>query len=188
MVATHVDRSNGAPVEDPADRDGPGRAEEGAVPDDQAPGAGPTAGESSERRRSRTEAAAVGAAFVAAFAFVAAIFAVGLAARAVTEARDGTSNGQATAPAAGAATGAVTLADFSIEPADLTLDGPGTLTLENTGAVAHNLVVDGVASDMIDPGGTGELDLSGLAPGTYDMWCDVPGHKAAGMSGTLTIG
>lgn len=179
MVATHTDRRPGAPVPQGADRSHAATVADGA-----------RAADAAERSGSRTESAAVGAAVLAALAFVAAIFAVGLAARAVSEVRDsGSAGATADAPAASGdeAATVVGLADFSIEPAELEVDGAGVLTVRNDGAVEHNLVVDGIASDMIPPGETGELDLSGLEPGTYDMWCDVAGHQEAGMTGVITV-
>ncbi|HET6951074.1 MAG TPA: cupredoxin domain-containing protein [Acidimicrobiales bacterium] len=122
------------------------------------------------------------------FAMVVALFALGLAARAVDEARSG--GDEPAAPAGGSApsaVSAVSLADFSIDPADVTVAQGTVLDVSNDGAVVHNLAVDGVATDMLDPGAGGELDLGGLAPGTYRMICEVPGHEAAGMHGTLVV-
>lgn len=125
------------------------------------------------------------------FAIVAAVFAVGLAARAVDEHRDvaaqleaSTPSGAGTQPAAATET---SLTEFAIDPDDLRVSSGAVLDVTNEGAIVHNLSVDGVTSDMLDPGGTGQLDLSELAPGTYTMRCDVPGHEAAGMKGTLTV-
>ena len=122
------------------------------------------------------------------FAIVAAVFAVGLAARAVDEAKASNGGGtEAAQPAGGASTLEVSLKDFAIDPEDLQVDAGAVLQISNEGAVAHNLAVDGTASDMFDPGGSGTLDLGDLQPGSYTMICEVPGHEAAGMRGTLVI-
>ena len=81
------------------------------------------------------------------------------------------------------------LTEFAIEPSDLTLPaGGGVVTITNAGTVDHNLSVDGQTSEMIPAGGTAELDLTGLADGSYEMTCQVAGHADAGMKGTLTVG
>jgi uncharacterized cupredoxin-like copper-binding protein len=124
------------------------------------------------------------------FAIVAAVFAVGLAARAVDEHRNvaaQVNTSDANAPTPAASTLDVSLKEFAIDPADLRVRAGAVLDLTNEGAIVHNLSVDGVASDMLDPGGKGRLDLGELGPGTYRIRCDVPGHEAAGMKGTLTI-
>ena len=132
------------------------------------------------------ETLALGAIVGAARAFATAVFAVGLAARAVSENDGGGGGAAATASAAGAS---VDLTEFAIEPSDLTLPaGGGVVTITNAGTVDHNLSVDGQTSEMIPAGGTAELDLTGLADGSYEMTCQVAGHADAGMKGTLTVG
>jgi uncharacterized cupredoxin-like copper-binding protein len=42
------------------------------------------------------------------------------------------------------------------------------------------------AGDGIDPGGLSWTTLQ-LRPGTYEMFCNIPGHYAAGMYGTLVV-
>lgn len=96
------------------------------------------------------------------------------------------------APSAASGTGAaatldVSLRDFAIDPGDARVAAGAVLQITNDGAIQHNLAVDGAASDMLAPGSAGTLDLSELEPGTYTMICQVPGHEAAGMKGTLVI-
>ena len=38
----------------------------------------------------------------------------------------------------------------------------------------------------VTPKGTVQFKVT-LKPGTYDYFCTVPGHRAAGMSGKLTV-
>ncbi len=67
--------------------------------------------------------------------------------------------------------------------------GNVTLRLVNDGSQEHNIGVRelGLLSDNVGPGGTTELALGNLAPGTYEIFCDIPGHEESGMVDTLTI-
>ena len=69
--------------------------------------------------------------------------------------------------------------------------GNATIELDNPAPLAHDVCVE-------DPGGdelgcseivtedTTSLEVS-LEPGTYTYYCDVDGHRAGGMEGTLTV-
>lgn len=98
---------------------------------------------------------------------------------------------------AGSAAGAVQLeADPSGQLAFVqkTLSAPaGSVTVELTNAspVPHNVAVEGNGvesppSETISGGQTAELTVD-LQPGDYTFYCEVPGHEAAGMKGTLTV-
>ncbi len=83
----------------------------------------------------------------------------------------------------------VTLREFVIG-GDLTAPaGEVTLAVSNTGSTDHNIVLPGlgIESPMIGAGGTALVSLGELAPGTYEVLCDVPGHDTSGMVGVLTI-
>lgn len=62
-----------------------------------------------------------------------------------------------------------------------------TVSLPNTGAALHNFSIEelGISVD-VTPGDTGEAMINAPA-GTYKYVCNVPGHEAAGMVGTLTV-
>ena len=113
----------------------------------------------------------------------------------ILEHNGGTSTGLtggAKATAAGApapATAMVHLSEFALDPADVTVAVGGTLTVMNAGTMPHNLAVRdaALATAMIAAGGTANLNLAGLSAGTYSIFCQVPGHDAAGMHGTLHI-
>lgn len=135
-----------------------------------------------ERRDGITyEAIAVIAIAIAMVAVVLALVAMGLATRAIDEHR--------AIPAAGggAAPVAVSLQEFSISPAPLAAPAGSSLSVSNAGSVVHDLAVDGLATPEIEPGGTATLDVSSLAPGTYSVYCRIPGHREAGMAAQLTI-
>jgi plastocyanin len=81
--------------------------------------------------------------------------------------------------------------EFSLAPANLKA-APGTLAVEyvNVGAIAHTLVIDGVSGLKLEVTSAGDIDKGTikLEPGTYTLYCDVPGHRQAGMAAPLTIG
>ena len=95
------------------------------------------------------------------------------------------------------ASGGATTVDVAADPSgQLVFDptelsapaGDITLDLTNDSAVPHNIAVDGAegVSDTIQDGGTADLTVN-LPAGTYEYYCDVPGHREAGMVGTLTV-
>jgi plastocyanin len=57
------------------------------------------------------------------------------------------------------------------------------------GSQQHTLVIDGVKDFKLDVG-PGKRSANGtidLAPGEYSYYCTIPGHRAQGMSGTITV-
>ena len=123
---------------------------------------------------------------VGAAAIVAAVLALVFAVAALVFNRDGAGDDAA----AGGTTSVVELSEFAISPASVTVAEGGSVTVNNTGSTPHDLTVQGtdITTGEIAAGGSATLDLSSLAPGTYDLLCTVPGHSDAGMTGTLTIG
>jgi uncharacterized cupredoxin-like copper-binding protein len=99
----------------------------------------------------------------------------------------------ATAPApAGAAQAApveIDAFDIYFEPKEVTIPANTdvTISLPNKGVSAHNFSIDalGISVDL-PPGETQTVKINAPA-GTYEFYCDVPGHKEAGMVGTLTV-
>lgn len=88
----------------------------------------------------------------------------------------------------------VTLKDFSITATGASSLTPGmyTFAVSNQGPSAHNLTVNGpgvadAATSTFAAGGTQNLTVT-LKKGTYDLFCSVPGHKAAGMDMHITVG
>ena len=70
--------------------------------------------------------------------------------------------------------------------------GPVTVEMPNTSGVSHNIAVqqgtNGAvlsASSFISKG-SASIKVT-LKPGTYTFFCQVPGHRQAGMEGTLTV-
>jgi len=64
--------------------------------------------------------------------------------------------------------------------------------LVNSGPSAHDmLIADSTGktvarSSLVQSGDTFTFTIDSLAAGKYAFYCDVPGHRAAGMEGTLT--
>jgi plastocyanin len=70
--------------------------------------------------------------------------------------------------------------------------GTVTVAFTNSSPLAHNFTVESSAGKTLGgtptfQGGTHTLTLTGLKAGTYKFFCTVPGHRMAGMEGTLVI-
>lgn len=62
------------------------------------------------------------------------------------------------------------------------------IELTNADRRRHDLVLEtGPATGPVDPGATVTLD-AGVIGGTVEGWCSLPGHRAAGMTLTITVG
>lgn len=65
----------------------------------------------------------------------------------------------------------------------------GTLEIEspNKASIPHDIVIDGKgAGKQVSGGGVSEFSAN-FTPGSYTYYCSVPGHRAAGMEGKLTV-
>jgi uncharacterized cupredoxin-like copper-binding protein len=96
------------------------------------------------------------------------------------------------APAAAPQTIPVTETEFKITlQKQPTGPGPVTFDVKNAGAIGHDFVITGngvtTGTPLLDSGKSAKLKVT-LKPGTYDVFCSVPGHKGAGMDLKLTIG
>lgn len=82
----------------------------------------------------------------------------------------------------------VTAHDIYWDPTELTATaGTVTFILPNEGAAMHNFDVPDldILVDM-PPGTTQTLEVD-IPAGTYQFFCSIPGHKEAGMVGTLVV-
>jgi plastocyanin len=70
--------------------------------------------------------------------------------------------------------------------------GAVTITMSNMSGVTHNLAIQSGTSGPVlghsafQSHGSSSFTVD-LKPGTYTFFCQVPGHRAAGMEGTLTV-
>ncbi|HEX3294431.1 MAG TPA: plastocyanin/azurin family copper-binding protein [Solirubrobacterales bacterium] len=69
--------------------------------------------------------------------------------------------------------------------------GSVTIDFQNNESIPHDVAVESSSGDTV---GQTDLVASGTAnttvdlqPGTYQFFCTVPGHREAGMEGTLTV-
>lgn len=82
--------------------------------------------------------------------------------------------------------------EFAFEPKDITVKaGETTFSVTNNGAVEHNFVIEDSAGKTVGQipnipvKRTVDVKVS-LAGGKYTQVCTLPGHKEAGMIGTIT--
>jgi uncharacterized cupredoxin-like copper-binding protein len=81
--------------------------------------------------------------------------------------------------------------EFAFEPKEIKVKvgQPVKLILENKGVIEHDLVIEklNAKTQPLKPGKTAELTFTPKAKGRYPIVCSVPGHKEAGMTGTLVV-
>jgi uncharacterized cupredoxin-like copper-binding protein len=86
------------------------------------------------------------------------------------------------------------LKDFTITPQNVTLPKTGayTIVIWNEGSQLHSLKIEGnglsAKAKEINFGEKASLKVTFPKSGKYTMYCPVPGHRALGMTGTITVG
>ena len=87
-----------------------------------------------------------------------------------------------------AKTVAVQEKEFKIILASSTVaHGAIAFDVKNVGKIPHDLAIQGGAkTSLISAGKSATLTVT-LKPGTYTLYCSVPGHRAAGMAAKLTV-
>ncbi|MCC6943211.1 MAG: cupredoxin domain-containing protein [Thermomicrobiales bacterium] len=90
---------------------------------------------------------------------------------------------------AGGAEFTVVSHDIYFEPAELTVPANTDVTfiLPNEGAAPHNFTIDELDISVDQAGGETHEVVINAPPGEYEFYCNVPGHKEAGMHGILTV-
>jgi plastocyanin len=72
---------------------------------------------------------------------------------------------------------------------DVATGTPGQITVKmaNKSGTPHDIVIDGKGKgEVVQNGGVSQFQAD-FAAGTYTFYCSVPGHRAAGMQGKLTV-
>jgi plastocyanin len=70
--------------------------------------------------------------------------------------------------------------------------GTVSIDFDNPASIEHDVAVEDSGgkvlgtSDLVSQGKV-NLTISDLKPGSYTFFCTVPGHREAGMEGTLTV-
>jgi plastocyanin len=69
--------------------------------------------------------------------------------------------------------------------------GPVKITMNNPSPVPHDVAIEGPGGvsqtgKIVPKGGASEVQAT-LKAGSYTYFCSVPGHRQAGMQGTLTV-
>ena len=81
--------------------------------------------------------------------------------------------------------------DIAFAPSELEVGAtPTKITLRNEGAIAHTLVIEGAPKfEKLEvlTNGASDFAVLDVAPGTYNAYCDQPGHRAAGMELKLNV-
>jgi uncharacterized cupredoxin-like copper-binding protein len=97
----------------------------------------------------------------------------------------------------------VELGDMYVKPSTRSISaGKVKFVVRNVGAVEHELIVarkplmmegpgmpmheQGVMTDHMHPGARERLEMN-MKPGKYELFCNVPGHYAAGQRTSLTV-
>ncbi len=116
----------------------------------------------------------------------------GGATKGATTVAEATKGATTTAAESPIATIQVNETEMSLDPADITLDRPGTYVFRatNVGNVTHALRIEGNGIDQstrnIESGESAEMQVN-LGAGTYEIDCPVDNHENLGMRGTLTV-
>jgi nitrite reductase (NO-forming) len=63
------------------------------------------------------------------------------------------------------------------------------INFKNEGGASHNLIIEGLEAKTgtIGSGQTDTIEFTAPVSGTYTFFCSVPGHRAAGMEGSLKV-
>jgi FtsP/CotA-like multicopper oxidase with cupredoxin domain/plastocyanin len=80
--------------------------------------------------------------------------------------------------------------EYSFSPSTITVkvNEPVQITLQNSGAIVHNIAITNPRFKVeANAGQTRSGTVTFTQPGTYEFICDIPGHANLGMRGTITV-
>lgn len=84
---------------------------------------------------------------------------------------------------------AITATEFAFDPSAVsaTADTDVTISLTDAGTIEHDLTLDEASVKVAVKPGETMTGTVNLPAGAYAFYCSVPGHREAGMEGTLTL-
>ncbi len=86
---------------------------------------------------------------------------------------------------------AVEGSEFKFNPASISVTKGDRVkvTFKNVGKAGHNFVIGdlGVSTSIIPGGSTDTVEFTADKSGTFAFFCSVPGHRAGGMEGHISI-
>lgn len=81
--------------------------------------------------------------------------------------------------------------DYEFSPAEVTAEPGETIrvVLRNEGKMQHDWVLEGTdfRTELVSPGEEATVEVTLDEADEYAFYCSVPGHRALGMEGTLTV-
>lgn len=109
----------------------------------------------------------------------------------------------ATMAAPAAAGAALKMEDIKFDKTALSGEAGKALVIsfQNAGAILHDFSIDKIDGTVdpksadakfavhvkVDAGKSGKVSITPAKAGTYEFYCSAPGHKEAGMKGTLAV-
>jgi plastocyanin len=83
----------------------------------------------------------------------------------------------------------LTATEFAFDPAALSgaADTDVTIAITDAGTIEHDFTLDEATVKVATKPGETVTGTVNLPAGTYTFYCSVPGHREAGMEGTLTL-
>lgn len=78
---------------------------------------------------------------------------------------------------------------LKFEPSELEAEaGSITIALTSEGSLVHDVVIEEAGNtEVVEARGGTKVGTVDLEAGTYTFYCSIPGHRNAGMEGTLTV-
>ena len=83
-----------------------------------------------------------------------------------------------------------TLDALKFDPSEFTASPGQEIHVINEGALQHDFIIDELEmeTDVLDGGDDQAIKVPDDAePGEYTYYCSIPGHRAAGMEGKMTV-